>query len=184
MGQAKRRKAEIDQLKAKTLGLKTKNFKPDAGLNTDTNKDWHYWVGIGDMIQTIHTVPCMRKGTDALTGEQDFEITVDCEILSEQGDKLPDHPDTYCGTFRFSESVFRDFVAKIRRTGMGIRLTGRPLPPEISDVAGERFSPIAITEVGSNNHPGPMMFFVSMPKGMMRLNSDEFADRLTEFADR
>jgi hypothetical protein len=191
MGQARQRKAEIDELKTKGPKVKptVEGYQPDAGMNSPAFIEQHYWVSSGQFIQELHYT--MTRGISPraynMNGTKYMELNFSADIMDLDGSEhlAPETDKGYFTTVRFTPEQIRALANEIRKGGMSFRISGVPDGAIQKTMAGESFIVIDYKSSWSaGNNSGYMAFSWFTGKGMASSDSNKLAETLDGFAEQ
>jgi hypothetical protein len=191
MGQAKFRKAEIDELKAKGPKVKPTldGYRPDAGLNSPAFIESHYWVSVTEYVSELHGV--MSKGIQPraynMSGTKYIELNFSSDIMDIDGNEhiQPQTDSGYYATVRFTIDQMKDLANEIRKGAMTLRITGIPCGQVEKSPAGESFMVInCVSSWSPGNDSGHMTYMWMNNGGMSKSDSNRLAETLDGFAEQ
>ena len=189
MGQAKQRKAEIDQLKsqgsrpkfsakAKLGSVDTSGFKPDAGMATARDQDCHLWFQVAELVQGISHGTAWRGYV--YKGVSYVELNILVDIMDQAGNQhlAPQQDGGYMATIALTADNLRELAGQIRKGAMSVRITGRRSGhTEIAANSGEHFEPIWFkTAWSAGNSAGHMSYMFPVDGRFVNTDSNRVAD--------
>lgn len=199
MGQAKQRKAEIDQLKAQgprarfASGTKRRGqdhldrtkFRPDAGLNLPRDQDGFIWFQVGELFSSLNH--CQHMRGYEYQGRRYMELNIIADIMDEQGRQhlVPQQTDGYLATIAFTADNLRELADQIAKGAMSVRIRGRRSGhTETAINTGEQFEPIWFREAWSAGNNAGFMTYMVLVDGVFReSDSQRLADFFRGLAD-
>ena len=189
MGQAKQRKAEIEQLKAQGPQVKSKikGYLPDAGLNSNAFVPNHYWFQVGEFAQAQAQRPPTAgyRGYD-INGQKFVELNFTVDIMDYDGAEhaSPRLDNGYLATVAFTPDDLRQMGDEIAKGAMAVRITGKPNGDIQTSPAGERFMVIEYLKSWSaGNDSGHFTYAFFTDKGMGKTDSNQMRDWLYQLAN-
>ena len=179
MGEAKRRKAEIDKLKASGSSkpnqqvlekiywdgidnlpkVNLSNFRPDIGIKLGLNPNQIVNISVMDIVDSLTTQAKYAHGVVAMN---DRQITTSCYLENDETE--------YCGTFQFSNKDWSDLIMNLRKGVLDFQISGTPGVIQTSN-QGEKYRIVNVCKITFYNGCAAGGKFRIMSKyGTMDLN--------------